>query len=92
MVGQFDRTTVDSEIDLSTTNGNARVFINRDGYHQDFINSDRLSARLKVGKLGQGKRCCKCNGTPNVLVRETGAFLAHIRSSMVLSKRLVSLP
>jgi hypothetical protein len=55
---------VDSEIDLSTRNVKARVFVNKTlstetAYQQDVINRDRLSTRLIVGKLGQGMRCCK---------------------------------
>ncbi len=67
---------VDSEIDLSTRYGEARVFINKTlstetCYRQDLINTDHLSTRFVVSKLGQGMRCCKCSSTSNVFVCET---------------------
>ncbi len=74
MLGIF----VDSEIYLSTRNGNTRVFINKTSstettYQQDVINRDHLSPWLIVGKIGQGMRCYKCRITSNhsVFVCET---------------------
>ena len=70
---------VDSEIDVSTINGNAKVFINKitisiNRYltlsNPVLINRDRLSTWLIVGKLGQGMRCSKCNSNSDVLVCE----------------------
>ena len=48
---------VDSQIDFSTRNGKAKVFMNKTlsietTYQKDVINRDRLSTRLIVGKLG----------------------------------------
>ena len=69
---------VDSEIDLSTRNGNTKVFINirlsnvNSGLvNKIVINTEHSSRWLIVGKLGQGVRCCKCNSNSNVLVCET---------------------
>ena len=56
---------VDSEIDLSTRNGNTRVFINRrlsnvnSGLvNKIVINREHSSTWLIVGKLGQGVSVC----------------------------------
>ena len=98
---------VDIEIDLSTRNGNTRVFItviltlsspviiNT----ETVINRDRLSTWLIVGKLGQGMRCCKCNSNCNVLVCKTqgkvcicmGESVVVIRHTCVSHRFLLSL-
>ena len=67
---------VDGEIDLSTRNGNVRVFINSRYLksnpvliNKTVINRDHLSTWLIVGKIGQGMRSHdhgKCNSNSNV--------------------------
>ena len=73
---------VDSEIDLSTRNGNTRVFIYR-RYHnvnsglvnKIVINREHSSTWLIVGKLGQGMRRRKCNSNSNVLVTKESVYM-----------------
>ena len=72
---------LDCAIDLTTRNGNARVFINSrylkviksGAYQQDLYQLRPLinMAWLIVGKLWQGMRCCECNSNSNVFVCET---------------------